>query len=365
MIDRVIDFDNMFDAYQKTLSGTAQYCQDAVLFKKDETYNLLELQQSLIHKTYQHGDYNSFYVYEPKKRHILAPQFKDKIVQHALNNVLRDVYEKHFIHDSYACIRHKGNRNAVKRLQYFYRSAYNRYNDPYVVNVDVLKFFYSIDRNILKKIFRKKIACPETLWLLDTIVDSYQDEKYGLPLGNLSSQLFANILMNEIDQHAKHELKMRYYLRYADDIFIIVDGKEQANLVKEYLFEFSKLILNMEMHPKKSTVYPLKQGINGLGFIIHAHKIRCKTDTVKRFKAKIKKLPVNLERGHISIYQAESMINSWFNHYAQSNNMNFIKHILMKYPFIKVYTKDTINGIKAHFYIDEDILNQFNYSSNG
>lgn len=352
MIDEIVSIENMYDAYTKTLKGSTQYCNEALRFKKDETVNLELLRQSIIDKTYKHDTYNAFYVYEPKERLVLAPKFNDKVVQHAINNVLREVYERHFIHDSYACIRHKGNRNAVKRLQHFNRSATNTYKNPYVVNVDVLKFFYSIDRDVLKSIFRKKISCDHTLWLLDTIVDSYQDEPYGLPLGNLSSQLFANILMNEIDQHAKHILKIKYYLRYADDIFIIVDGKKYAGLIKEYLFEYSRLKVNLDMHPKKSTIYPLKNGIRGLGFIIHPYSIKCKTDTVKRFKLKMKKLPRKIHSGTITIYQAESMINSWFSHYMQSNNMNFITHIMTKYSFVKL----NITKNKNHFYIDESEL---------
>lgn len=336
LYERIYSFPNLMDAFRKAYKGDARFCNDAISFKDNLVCELESLQQELKERTYVPSGYISFYVYEPKKRHVLAPKFRDKVVQHALNNVLRDTMEPRFIHDSYACIRGKGNRNAVKRLQKFARATYHNYSEPYVVNVDVKKFFYTIDREVLKRVFRKHIQCEGTLWLMDTIVDSYTDEPYGLPLGNLSSQIFANILMNEMDQFVKHRVGVKYYLRYADDAFAIVEGKQSANDLKMVLFWFAKEYLNMDMHPVKSHIYPLSKGIQGLGFTIWPYKIRCLKTTTKTMKVKAKRIPTDIASGKLDIYQAESILNSWENHFSQSNNYNFVKWLLNRYDFIVI-----------------------------
>lgn len=250
----IVDFDNLYKAYKKALKGKNRYNKDSIEFQQNETENLLELQKSLINKTYKFDKYTKFYIYEPKERLIHAPSFKDKIVQLALNNVLKQYYNKTFIYDSYGSIDNKGTHKCVDKIQHNLRQAKWEYGDTaYIVKFDIKKFFYSIDRNILKEIYKKKIKDKETLELLFKIIDSSEqiDEK-GLPLGNTISQLSANVYLNELDQYAKRTLRLKYYVRYMDDVIIVIKDKEYANRVKQKLIDFVKENLNIEANLNKT-----------------------------------------------------------------------------------------------------------------
>lgn len=198
---RITDEENIYKSYKQTRLGQSKYKFDAIIFHKDETYNLLKLRESLINETYEFGGYTKFKVYEPKERIIHAPFYKDKIIQIAINNVLKEIYYPCFIYDSYACIDNKGTHKCAKRIQHFMRKAKWQYGtNTYVVKIDMKKFFYSIDRKILKDILLKKIKCKKTIRLLYKIIDSADAiDELGLPLGNTISQIGANIYMNEAD----------------------------------------------------------------------------------------------------------------------------------------------------------------------
>lgn len=312
LISSIVDWDNIWNSYRKTQKGKHYHRHDTRMFRVREANNLDRIRQSLIDGTYQPLEYTQFYVYEPKKRKIFAPAYTDKIVQHMLNNILRDVYEPRFIHDSYACIRNKGNINAVYRLQKFIRSSHNLYGkDAYLVKVDIRKFFYSIDREILKGILRRDITCQLTLQALTAIIDSSPDVS-GLPLGNLTSQLFANILLNELDQYTKHDLKLKYYLRYADDIFIIVQGKERA---RETLHEITDKLekLGLETHKKKSRIFPVERGFEGLGFRLHLKRTAIGKNQYRSYK-NLRKRINKLTKCHMTMDEIRISIDGWYAH---------------------------------------------------
>ena len=220
LFDEITSYDNLYQAYRKTQAGKAKYRPAALRFYMDETYNLLQLQKALQEGTYQFGEYEAFYVHEPKKRLIHAPQYHSKIVQLAINEKIRDIIYPTFISDSYACIVGKGTHRAVDRVQYFMRAAKRNFGDEaYTINLDISKFFYSINRSILKKAVRKKIKCDRTLALMELVIDSAgQISDRCLPLGNTLSQMYANICMDRLDQYAKRFIGIRYYVRYMDDV---------------------------------------------------------------------------------------------------------------------------------------------------
>ena len=285
--DVVLSFDNMFDAYNKTHRSKSKYKIQAIDFYRNETANLLSLREELQDKTYSPLPHNRFYVYEPKIRLIYSPAYRDKIVHHAVNNILRDIVEPTFIHDSYSCIRNKGTQKALRRLLHFTRSATDVYSDPYVVKVDLKKFFYSIDHDVLCNVIEYSIKDPFLRWILKLYVTNSPEEK-GIPLGNLLSQILVNIMMNLFDQWCKRELKLRYYLRYSDDIIAIVDGKENARIIMNKMKEFLSVILLLETHEKKTLIHPLSQGIKSFGFRINPRGIFMTQETRRRVKRKLK-----------------------------------------------------------------------------
>lgn len=283
MFDRIVDWDNLKDAYKKTRKAKGKYKIKAIKFEQDEIANLKALQQSLIDGTYRCSPYTNFEVYEPKRRVIYAPNYVDKIVQHAINNVLRDFYEPKFIHDSYACIRNKGTHRAIKAIQRHARVCRRNYGDKcYFAKTDISKFFYSLDRDILKTIIRKKVRCERTLSLLDIIIDS--SPSTGLPLGNLTSQLLANVYMNEIDQYIKRSLGVKHYVRYADDLFFVFPSKQAANNGLRKVREELTNRLKLHTSDRKSFIHPVKYGIVGLGMkiltthiaLLYRHKVSFK-----------------------------------------------------------------------------------------
>ena len=315
LFKRIVSWDNILDAYKKTQKGKSKYKYDAMKFKEDEISNLLNLKYSLIYGTYTHSGYTKFAVYEPKLRMIYAPKYIDKIVQHMINNVLRDIYEPTFIYDSYACIRGKGNQAAVKRIQQYQRMAYRVYDNPYLLKIDISKFFYTIDRGILKNILSRKIKDKHILSLLYSIIDSFT-EPLGLPLGNLTSQLFANIYLNEIDQRIKHFYKVKFYVRYADDMFLILEDKDIANRLKLSIATDITSILHLLVNPKKVYIKPANI-VDGLGFKIGKDTIRL----LNKNKISLRKLLK---------YENPNRLNSWYGYTHISSCYGIIRYNLLR-----------------------------------
>ncbi len=330
LFEKIIDDKNLYEAYLQTQKGKAKFKNDAMRFRQNETCNLRKLKQSLINGSYSFDGYEEFWVYEPKERLIHAPGYKDKIVQIAINNILKQVLYPKFIHDSYACIDNKGTHSCVDKLQKDMRGAQWMYgNKTHIVRVDIRKFFYSIDRKVLKVTLKRKIECERTLGLIFKVIDSAdQISEKGLPLGNTLSQICANLYLNELDQHCKRRLGIKFYVRYADDITAIVGSKEEAvkllSDIKEYLSDHLKL----EANNSKSKVFPLAQGLNTVGFKIHpTHKL-LRNDSKKKIKRKAKKMKRLISEGYMSAKKAEQMLNSWKGHADNGDSYNFIKKLL-------------------------------------
>lgn len=336
LIERITAKENMYDAYKQTLKGDGKYKREAMLFSLDETYNLMKLRQSLIGGTYKFGGYVEFYVYEPKERLIHAPRYRDKIVQLAINNVLKEIYNTTFIYDSYACIENKGTHKCVDRISYFMRKAKWEYGeDAYIIKMDIEKFFYTIDREILKEIIRKKIDCESTLSIIYEIIDSADEIDYrGLPLGNTLSQLFANVYMNEIDQYAKRKLSLKYYVRYADDTIIIVKDKETANKILDDLIQYYDSRLKLKMSLDKTKIFLIAQGVNAIGFKIHTTHRLLRNDSKKKIKRKSKRFPDSIAEGRMTVEKAEQILNSWLGHAKHGNSHNFIQRLLERNNYL-------------------------------
>lgn len=337
LFDRVISDDNIERAYRNTQKGRLKYHVDSLVFTNDVTVNLKKLKQSIFDSTYIPGEYYRFKVYDPKERTIDTPAYIDKIVQHMINNVLAPIYKNCYIYDSYSCIVGKGTHAAVLRISQYLKLARN-YKDPYVVRADIRKFFYTIDRNILKSIIARKITCTRTLHLIYKIIDS-SPEPTGLPLGCTTSQLFSNIYLNQLDQYIKRNLKAKYYVRYADDMIIIVDGKEKAKDCLLKIRVFLKEKLNLETNEKKSMCSPLRNGVNMVGFYMKATHRKLRRRSKKRIKNKIKKIKRLIESGSMKVDKAKQIINSWYGHARYSDSFNFIQYLLKRFKYLGLRKK--------------------------
>lgn len=283
---------------------------------------------------YQPGDYIEFSVYEPKERVIYAPRYHDKIVQHATNNILRDFYEPKFIHDSYACIRGKGNQRAVQRIHQNMRRAGINYRDPWIIKADVQKFFYSIDREVVKEIARKKVGCKRTLSLLDAIIDSSPNEK-GLPLGNLTSQLMANVLMNEIDQYIKRTLGVRHYVRYADDLILVVDGKAQAGDVLGCIRAFGRDVIRLTFPDRKCFIRPLHLGLEALGYRITTRGIWLASRVKSIFIQRLAAFDRLLRDWRITAKEVRESLTSWYSYAGSARCQRFVRDACLRTHHIR------------------------------
>lgn len=341
LFEKITNEENIYKAYKKALKGKGKYNPEAMEFSLDEIYNLKELRQSLIDETYKFDGYIRFPVFEPKERIVDAPHFKDKIVQLAVNNVLKEIYNPTFIFDSYACIDDKGTHKCVDRISHFIRKAKWEYgDDAYIVKLDVRKFFYSIDREILKILLAKKIKCKKTLRLLFKIIDSANlISLLGLPLGNTLSQICANVILNVLDNYCKRKMRIKYYVRYMDDSIIVARNKDEANEILELIGEFLKSELHLNLNEDKSKVFPLAQGVNAIGYKIYPTHRLLRNGSKKKIKRKIKAMPKLILDGKMSIQKAEQILNSWLGHSSHANSYNFINKIVAKYDFIEYKNK--------------------------
>jgi len=273
-------------------------------------------------------------VYEPKERVIYAPKYKDKIVQHAVNNVLRDFYEPKFIFDSYACIRGKGNQAAVLRVHRFERAASINYETPWIVKADVQKFFYSIDREVVKDIVRRKVFCKTTTDLLFRIVDSSPNDR-GLPLGNLTSQLLANVLMNELDHYIKRTLGVRYYVRYADDLILVVDGKAQAGDVLGCIRAFGRDVIRLTFPDRKCFIRPLHLGLEALGYRITTKGIWLTSRVKSIFIRRLAAFDRLLQGWRITAKEVRESLTSWYSYAGSARCQRFVRDACLRTRHIR------------------------------
>ena len=341
LYERIYDTKNLEESYKRTQSGNRKYRKEAIYFAMSKERKLRCLQKELEDRTYRPGSYIEFYVFEPKKRLVHAPHIRDKIVQFSIHTVLQGVYRPVFIKDSYACLEDKGAHEAVHRIQHYMRLAQWKYEEPYIVKIDVRKFFYSINRDILKTIYRKKIPESEQdfLRILDMIVDSSPEGEKGLPLGNVTSQDFANIYLNEVDQFCKRYLGLKWYIRYMDDICIVVKDRETARDVLAKIRTYVKDHLDLELN-EKTHIYPLAQGINTLGFRIHTIHLEVRNSSKAAMKRRIKKIDEKVQSGRLTKKQAQQSVNAWLGHARHSNSYNLAKKIFEKYDYIQIEDKD-------------------------
>ena len=282
LFNQICSFNNINLAYLKTRRNK-RYKKDILKFSFDLEENLLEIQRELENGTYNHSSYKEFIIEDSKKRTIKAPNFKDRVMHHALCNIIEPIFEKTFIFDSYACRKEKGTHRAIKKLKSFLKNN----EDLYCFKCDISKYFDSINHDILLSLIRKKIKDERIIWLIKEIMNSsFSKEKgVGIPIGNLTSQLFANIYLNHFDYFAKNLLKEKLYLRYMDD-FLFLGSKHRLHVVAKKSSHFLFKELKLEFNPKKNNIFPIKKGIDFLGYIVFKDYILLRKSTIKRFLKK-------------------------------------------------------------------------------
>ena len=231
--------------------------------------NIINLHNDLKNKTYRHGNYHAFNISDPKPRNIHKATVRDRLLHHAIYRVLYPYFDSKFVFDSYSCRNFKGTHRAINRFRDFSRKvSKNNSNQCFVLKCDIRKFFASIDHSILKNILAEHIKDENILWLLERVINSFHTkENKGLPLGNLTSQLLVNIYMNKFDQWMKHRMKIKYYIRYADDFVILSQDKDYLSELVPKIAHFLEEELKLSLHPDKVFIKSLVSGVDFLGWV--------------------------------------------------------------------------------------------------
>ncbi|MEW6540553.1 MAG: reverse transcriptase/maturase family protein [Bacillota bacterium] len=295
-------------------------------FTRNLEESLISIQNELIWRTYRVGQYREFFVYEPKKRLIMALPFRDRVVQWAIYRVLNPVFDRRYIADSFACRAGYGTHRAVDRLQHWLRYLDRRPGRIYVLKLDISKYFYRVDHDTLLKILGRIIKDRDLMWLLESIIraentkfglvlgdHSFQRERVaecGMPIGNLSSQMFANLYLNELDQHAKHVLKARHYIRYMDDVIILHPDKRRLWRLKEEISAFLQDQLRLTLN-NKTTVRSADQGVDFCGYRTWPTHRRLRKTTAKKMRRRLRFLSRAYARGEVGLETSNASVQSY------------------------------------------------------
>lgn len=321
---------NIFRGYKEFLKGKKTK-KDVINFGEDKENNLNKLQKKLVSKTYKPGGYSKFFVHDPKTRIIHKANVADRIIHHIVSDVLEEIFEPTFIHHSYACRKEKGTHKGVLALQKMARKvSLNNTRICWVLKCDIKKFFATVNHKTLLKILAERIKDQDFLNLLEKIIDSFYSDKTtastnkkGIPIGNLTSQFFSNVYMNEFDQYVKHKLKVKYYLRYADDFAFISHDKTYLLNLMDPIRKFLKQGLDLELHPAKIILGKFSSGVDFLGYIVFPKYILPRTKTKRRLLKKIRGKIKQFKAGSITKESLNQTIQSYYGFLIHANTYKF------------------------------------------
>ena len=343
LFQRICSFENLLSASRKAQRGK-RFQEEVARFNFHLEKELYGLQEELHAQTYRPGAYHEFYIYEPKLRKISAAPYRDRVVHHALCNVIEPIFDQTFIFDSYACRKGKGTHKAVNRFTEFSRKS------SYVLKCDIKKYFPSIDHDILKTRFRRKIRDAQTLWLMDLIVDysNPQEQVYayfedddlltplnrrcGIPIGNLTSQFFANIYLNGFDHFVKEDLQCRYYIRYVDDFVVLDPDKVRLHRVKKEIENYLAS-LRLRLHPLKCNIFPVKTGTDFLGYQVFPTHRRLRKSSVTRARRRLRRLQRDYAVSAISWSDVNHSVQSWLGHIRHADTYGLRKAVFSQIFF--------------------------------
>ncbi len=356
LFPQLTSFQNLYLAYSKASRGKRGQPAVAAFEYRLES-QLFRLQAELQGHSYRPGPYQSFLIYDPKRRLVSAAPFRDRVVHHALCNVIEPLFERTFIGDSYANRVGKGTHAALDRAQSLARVY------PYVLQCDLRQFFPSVDHEVLRGILARKITDPDVMGLTDVILaggagilDDEYDQVYfpgddlfsalrprGLPIGNLTSQFWANVYLNDLDQWVKRQLRCRGYVRYVDDFLLFGEDKRQIWEWKDSV-RVCLDALRVTLHERESTVYPVANGIPFLGFRIYPTHRRLKRRNGLAFARRLRGYQRDLDRGRLDLDGLALRIQGWVAHAAHGDTFG-LRRALLRDSGFWAFDSDTVNQI--------------------
>ena len=328
VFDIIFSMDNLYDAFQDASKGR-RYNRDVLRFAYDAWTNLDELRGRIIRGEYEIDRYYIFFVYEPKKRMIMSIGFEHRVVQWAIYRVINPIFVKGYIKDSYGCIPGRGALSAMLRLKGWLQYVSRKEGEWYYLKLDISKYFYRISHRILKKILRKKIKDERLLSILFGIIDCKHtpfglppgkspgdvplEERLfdvGMPIGNLLSQMFANLYLNELDQFCKRVLGIKFYVRYMDDIIILSNSKMQLHDWRWQIDSFLETELELSLN-QKTCIRPINQGIEFVGYRLWFNRVVLRKSTTLGIKRSLKGVREQYQDYEMTLEEVTQTFNSY------------------------------------------------------
>ncbi len=336
---QLFSFENILKCYYQCRKRKRRTI-NAAKFEINLEEELLKLQNELESRVYKPGRSVCFVVTKPKPREIFAADFRDRIVHHILVGYLEPIWERKFIDQSYACRKNYGTHRALYDLK---RYMAKTGRGGYYFQADIQSFFVSLKKSILFEMIKRYVKNPRILWLAELIIFSNPTQNFylksrtellkmipprkslfgvspeqGLPIGNLTSQFFANVYLNELDQFVKHKLRIKYYLRYVDDFIILAKSAGQLKIWREEIGKFLREKLELELHPKKQILQKINKGINFVGFVAKPDYVLIRRRVVGNLKQKLRGFNQNFGAG--SADKIVSVVNSYFGQLKHVNS---------------------------------------------
>lgn len=336
--EQIISFENLLLAYKKARKGKRNR-NDVAWFGLELEKELFTIQAALQEQSWKPGNYRIFTIYERKARQISAAPFRDRVVHHALMNVIEPLLDKRFIFDTHACRQGHGVHLAVSRYQNWAKTH------PYALKMDISRYFPSIDHTILKQQLTQRIKDKKVLWLFFTIIDhapSFTDaypsyfpgddlltvtsRKKGLPIGNLTSQFLANLYLDDLDHFIKEQLRVKPYIRYVDDMILLARNKTDLHAYKKAIAtELSKI--RLILHPAKVNLFQVRAGVDVLGYRVFPDYIQLRNDNGWRFAQRLCSLAKAYQADKLDWDDFNASVQSWIGHAKQADTEQLRQHI--------------------------------------
>jgi RNA-directed DNA polymerase len=316
LFDEMISPGHIFQCWDQFRRGKRKR-KDIQSFERHLEDHIFQLHEELATSQYVHTSYEQFYVTDPKQRHISKAVVRDRLVHQVVYDTLTEVFDKKFIFHSLSSRLGKGTHIGVKALHRMTGKVSSNGNlSCFALKMDIRRFFDTVDHEILKILLNKTVKDEPTLQIAGLIIDSFKIQKEsgrpaGIPLGNVTSQLFANVYLHELDMFIKHTLKEKYYLRYCDDFIILSSSKAHLASLLVLIREFLEKNLRLELHPKKVTIRKLSHGIDFVGYVLFKKHVLMRASSKRRMKRRLKEAYENYLIGKIDVAPMDQRLQSY------------------------------------------------------
>lgn len=334
----IYDFESLYLAYRRARRGKRDR-GSVRQFEQDLEGNLIQLQNEIIWEEYKTGRYHTFPVFEPKRREVASLPFRDRVLQHSLVSATEPIWERRFIDHSYACRPGRGMHRGADAVQAMMQKVRREHGHVYALKADIARYFANIDHGVLYRLLARHIACPKTLNLCEEIIASASEKgdlsPRGIPIGNLTSQLWANVYLHELDLFAKHQLKAIHYARYMDDFVVLHHDKAWLHYARQEIEAFLDKQLRLHTNDK-TQIFPVAlnhgRGLDFLGYHIWPTHRRLRKSSIRRIHNTMRRFQKLYARGEVDLDEIRQSVVSWSAHASHADTYGLQHKLFSQYP---------------------------------